>query len=212
MVDINDLLDPTATTMPPMSLSLPSLSIPTLVSRSIQQPPGDFSGDLDSMNFSSHTPFSSSSSNINNQTYTTTSTSSGLLPHSSSTGSLKDIILSNNDSSNNNNSDMINSSRSDNFYANELSMKSANPTLNPLHQSHLLDKNEKITSQIQIKTNTSIDTQEYDRNRIGLNNKDEILETREEYYRDGDNDVDSETYGYGDVDESGNRIIHGQGK
>ena len=113
----------------------------------MQQAPGDFSGDLDQMNLSSHTPFSSATlgpgsapitsptptnlvqpttSTTSNSTSNSTSTStSSSLPHAISSASLREASLGVG-------LDILNTGRSDNSYANELSTKTANATINPL--------------------------------------------------------------------------------
>ena len=203
-MDINDLLDPSATTMPSMSISLPTLSMPSMVARNLQSAPSDFSGDLDSMNLnlSSHTPFSSTVASVNSQVYTTTSTSSGLVSQSINKSDFKDVILSNVYD------DMENSSRSDNFYANELSIKSANPTINPLHQTPKPEDAQRL---------------EKERNqiRVGWKSTEEKVEKvdrREDYIGDSDALSYDEIYGYGDADNDGDGdgeesvISGGQGK
>ena len=178
--------------------------MPSMVARNLQSAPSDFSGDLDSMNLnlSSHTPFSSTVGNVNSQVYTTTSTSSGLVSQSINKSDFKDVILSNVYD------DMENSSRSDNFYANELSIKSANPTINPLHQTPKPEDAQRL---------------EKERNqiRVGWKSTEEKVEKvdrREDYIGDSDALSYDEIYGYGDADNDGDGdgeesvISGGQGK
>lgn len=57
VVDINDLLDPTTTSISGLSIpSLPSITMPSIVSRTLQPSVDAFSGDLDQMNLSNHPP------------------------------------------------------------------------------------------------------------------------------------------------------------
>ena len=59
VVDINDLLDPTTTSISGLSIpSLPSITMPSIVSRTLQPSVDAFSGDLDQMNLSNHPPTS----------------------------------------------------------------------------------------------------------------------------------------------------------
>ena len=171
--------------------------MPSMVTRNLQSAPSDFSGDLDSMNLSSHTPFSSNLSNVNSQVYTTTSTSSGLVSQSINKSDFKDVILSNYYD------DIENSSRSDNFYANELSIKTANPTVNPLHQIHQSEEAlrlEKERNQIRVGWKNTEERERVDRREDYIGDPDAL--SYDEIYGDGDGD--------GDLDDS--VISGGQGK